>query len=75
MNDNESTTNHAETARANSTGAETSNQTASCGLPLIETEERLFPCKSDDEVRLALEKLVRQVRIEVAGGIVRHHTW
>ena len=37
--------------------------------------ERTFPSWSDDELRNALAALLndRPVRIEVAGGIVRHH--
>ena len=36
---------------------------------------QIFPCKSDEEVRLALEKILFPVHIEVAGGIVRHNIW
>jgi len=36
--------------------------------------ERVFPCRSDTEVKVALELLLHspKVRVEVAGGIVRH---
>jgi hypothetical protein len=39
--------------------------------------ERLFPCRSDTEVKNALESLLHspKVHIEVAGGIVRHNIW
>ena len=39
--------------------------------------ERVFPCRSDTEVKVALELLLhsRRARVEVAGGIVRHNLW
>lgn len=59
-----------------------SNQDSKCEL-LNETggkwtgtnvePNQIFPCKSDEEVRAALDKLLHPVTIEVAGGIVRHH--
>ena len=38
-------------------------------------EERLFPCRSNEEVRTALRSILNQSKIEVAGGIVRHDIW
>jgi hypothetical protein len=39
--------------------------------------ERVFPCRSNTEVKIALESLLHspKVHIEVAGGIVRHNIW
>lgn len=39
--------------------------------------ERVFPCRSNMEVKVALESLLQppKVHIEVAGGIVRHNLW
>lgn len=38
--------------------------------------ESFFPCRSNAAVRDALASTLRpQARIEVAGGIVRHHCW
>ncbi len=39
--------------------------------------ERVFPCRSNTEVKVTLESLLRspKVHIEVAGGIVRHNVW
>lgn len=39
--------------------------------------ERLFPCRSNTEVKVALESLLAspKVHVEVAGGIVRHNIW
>ena len=39
--------------------------------------ERVFPCRSNMEVKLALESLLhaRRVHVEVDGGIVRHNLW
>lgn len=39
--------------------------------------ERVFPCRSNPEVKVALESLLRcrMVHVEVAGGIVRHNFW
>ena len=45
------------------------------GVKVGSLREQIFPCKSDEEIRLALEKLLFPVRIEVAGGIVRHNIW
>jgi hypothetical protein len=44
-----------------------------CPLETGRVSDRLFPCKTDEEVRLALEKLLHTPCVEVAGGIVRHH--
>ena len=37
--------------------------------------ERVFPCRSNTEIMVALESLLHspKVRVEVAGGIVRHN--
>lgn len=39
--------------------------------------DRVFPCRSNREVKVALESLLHstKVHIEVAGGIVRHKVW
>ena len=39
--------------------------------------ERVFPCRDNTEVKVALESLLHSpmVRVEVAGGIVRHNLW
>ena len=39
--------------------------------------ERVFPCRSNAEVREALMSTLLQphVEVEIAGGIVRHHVW
>ena len=37
---------------------------------------RLFPCRSNEDVRTALLSMLKpQSEIEVAGGIVRHDFW
>lgn len=39
--------------------------------------ERVFPCRSNAEIRAALMSRVLhpQVHVEVVGGIVRHNLW
>lgn len=39
--------------------------------------ERVFPCRSNAEVKVALESLLHapKIQVEVAGGIVRHNVW
>ena len=39
--------------------------------------EPVFPCRSNTEIKVALESLLHspKVHIEVTGGIVRHNVW
>jgi hypothetical protein len=42
--------------------------------PIAPKAERVFPCKSDETVRAELNSLIGmgKIKVEVAGGIVRH---
>ena len=43
--------------------------------PISDTGERIFPCKSNENVRAELNSLLgpAKVQVEVAGGILRHN--
>jgi hypothetical protein len=62
-----------ETAENIDAGVEIDQGAECTRLPAHGIDQQIFPCRSNEEVRTALEKLLQPVRIEVAGGIVRHN--
>ena len=61
-----------------STGSgEDLNDKSNIAMDCEPVSERVFPCRSNVEVKVALESLLHspKVHIEVAGGIVRHNVW